>query len=246
MKQLGLAFQLFHDSQKHFPSAYESIPGPGFDPPHPVTRDRGPGWAWGAQLMPYYEEESLYDTFNRQLPCWHTVFHGEHHPILSSKTWVGVVPGATVCPSEAFAFSACDYAATLVLAHSGPSSAELHVIHPPNSPMCQVCQMYSEHQGGCNVLMGDGSVRFIDEMIFQPLRTALSARNPKWLDENDAVIEKRHKEGQMGDDEYATFKKIVERARSGEWQEAERNYMAFQRAQRPTPEQIERVRRREI
>ena len=262
LKQLGIAFQLFHDSQKRFPSAYESTPGPGFDPPDPVTRDRGPGWAWGAQLLPYYEEESLYDSFNRKLPCWHaanadvakqqirvflcptasgadepfalqdsaattlatfgrscyvanvgqeepwgftvddykgiadgplyrnsrtriaeitdglthTVFLGEHHPILSSKTWVGVIPGATVCPSEAFAFSACDYAATLVLAHSGPASAELHVIHPPNSPMCHVCQMYSEHEGGCNVLMGDGSVRFIDEMIFQPLWAAMASR----------------------------------------------------------------------
>jgi hypothetical protein len=82
--------------------------------------------------------------------------------------------------------------------------------------------------------------------LISALRTALSARNPKWLDENDAVIEKRHAAGQMGDDEYAAFKKIIERARSGEWQDAERSCMAFQRAQRPTPEQIERVRRREI
>jgi len=82
--------------------------------------------------------------------------------------------------------------------------------------------------------------------LITSLRTALSARNPKWLDENDAVIEKRHNEGQMGDDEYAAFKKIVERARAGEWQESERSCMAFQRAQRPTPEQIERVRRRQV
>ena len=82
--------------------------------------------------------------------------------------------------------------------------------------------------------------------LISSLRTALSARNPQWLDENEAVIEKRHTAGQMRDDEYAAFKKIVERARSGDWKEAERGCLAFQRAQRPTPEQIERVRRREL
>ena len=106
----------------------------------------------------------------------HTVFLGEHHPVLSSKTWVGVVPGAMVCPTMRFAMSACDYAATLVQVHSGPASSETPPsIHPPNSPLCHVCQMYSEHPSGCNVLMGDGSVRFIDELISQPLWAALSS-----------------------------------------------------------------------
>lgn len=82
--------------------------------------------------------------------------------------------------------------------------------------------------------------------LISSLRTALSARNSQWLDENEAVIEKRHNAEQMRDDEYAAFKKIVERARSGDWKEAERGCLAFQRAQRPTPEQIERVRRREL
>ena len=35
--------------------------------------------------------------------------------------------------------------------------------------------MYAEHPGGCNVLMGDGSVRFIDEMIPQRVWAALSS-----------------------------------------------------------------------
>lgn len=105
-----------------------------------------------------------------------TVFLGEHHPILSSKTWVGVVPGAKVCPTEQFAFSACDHAATLVQVHSGPASDETpSVIHPPNSPLCHVCQMYSEHPGGCNVMMGDGSVHFINEMIDQLVWASLSS-----------------------------------------------------------------------
>lgn len=106
-----------------------------------------------------------------------TVFLGEHHPILSNKTWVGVVPGASVCPTPRFAFSTCDHAATLVQVHSGPASDETPpVIHPPNSPLCHVCQMYSQHAGGAYVLLGDGSVRFVSEFVHQPTWAALSSR----------------------------------------------------------------------
>ena len=49
-----------------------------------------------------------------------TVFLGEGSPVLSDKTWVGVVPGAISCPKPQFAFASCDVAATMVQTHSGP------------------------------------------------------------------------------------------------------------------------------
>ncbi len=114
-----------------------------------------------------------------------TVFLGEHAPVLSDKTWVGVVPGAEVCPNNPrrFPITQCDRAATLVNVHSGPASAEIDPvtgfapIHPPNSPLAHVCQMYSEHGSGANVSFGDGSVRFISAHIHQPTWAALSSRN---------------------------------------------------------------------
>ncbi len=113
-----------------------------------------------------------------------TVFLGEHEPDLSDKTWVGVVPGAMVCPNNTarFPMAACDRGATLVNVHSGPSTAEIDPelgfapIHPPNSPLAHVCQMYSSHTGGANVTMGDGSVHFISAGIHQPTWAALSSR----------------------------------------------------------------------
>ena len=267
LKQLGLAFHNYHDALGQFPPSYLMQVGGGgiHGAPDPTTRDAGPGWAWGALLMPYLEQGGLYRAFDMNRPCWasenaiaaatqvslflcpsglevggeifdvtngagdklarfarshyvcnvgqeepwgftldhydgvadgplfrngwvraadvidglsQTVFLGEHHPMLSSKTWVGVVPGASVCPTDNFAFSSCDHAATLVNVHSGPASDEFPpVIHPPNSPMCHVCQMYSAHDGGCNVLFGDGGVRFISEFIHQPTWAALSSRN---------------------------------------------------------------------
>lgn len=114
-----------------------------------------------------------------------TVFLGEHAPVLSDKTWVGVVPGAKVCANRPnkYPITECDFAATLVNVHSGPATDEIDPItgfapiHPPNSPLAHVCQMYSEHTSGANVAFGDGSVRFISAHIHQPTWAALSSRN---------------------------------------------------------------------
>jgi hypothetical protein len=107
-----------------------------------------------------------------------TVFVGEHTTI-SNKTWVGVVPGASVCPIDParYPFTVCDLAATLVLCHSGPAAlTEPDVIHPPSFPTCHVCQMYAPWQGG-NVLLGDGSVRFVPTSVNLNTWAALSSMN---------------------------------------------------------------------
>jgi len=107
-----------------------------------------------------------------------TVFVGEHHPVTSDKTWVGVVPGAWVCPKPGFALGECDYAATLVNVHSGPCRHHHPpMIHPPNDRLGAPCQMYAEHPGGCNVLLGDGSVRFVAETINVLTWAAVSSMN---------------------------------------------------------------------
>ncbi|MBL8865660.1 MAG: prepilin-type cleavage/methylation domain-containing protein, partial [Planctomycetia bacterium] len=74
--------------------------------------------------------------------------------------------GAEVCPLDPvrYPFTSCDAAATLVLCHSGPAPAEPGVVHPPSFPTCHVCQMYAPWQGG-NVLLGDGSVRFVPTSV---------------------------------------------------------------------------------
>ena len=112
-----------------------------------------------------------------------TVFLGEHTSSLSEKAWAGVVPGGASHPTQKFIDTVgtqADYAATLLLVHSGPAAAETaeygyEVIHPPNSPASHVCQMYSDHPGGCNVANGDGSVRFVSEFINQDIWRAVSS-----------------------------------------------------------------------
>ena len=99
-----------------------------------------------------------------------TIFIGEHSSALSDKTWVGVVPGAYTHPLITSPENGPDAAATLVLVHAGPSGGELDItgfpiIHPINFPTYHVGQMFSEHPGGGNVGLGDGSVRFVSEDV---------------------------------------------------------------------------------
>lgn len=257
LKQLGLGLQNYHDQEGVFPAAYLIQFGGGgiHGVPDSITGDAGPGWAWGAMVLPFIDNQSTHEQFNFALPCWFadnstaarrpvgtflspvmtasadsftvidfssaplatfarssyaanagtqepwgyffpgdvaqfadgpmyrnsrvkirdvidglskTVFLGEHHAGLSDKTWVGVVPGAAVCPSPRFAFSAegCDTAATLVNVHSGPAPLDNPpIIHAPCSPVAHVCSMWSENPDGCNVLLGDGSVFFVTTSI---------------------------------------------------------------------------------
>jgi prepilin-type N-terminal cleavage/methylation domain-containing protein/prepilin-type processing-associated H-X9-DG protein len=107
-----------------------------------------------------------------------TVFLGEHLSRLSQKAWAGTVPGAFSQPTPAFVQSSQsqpDAAATLLLVHSGPAEDEPGVIHPPNDEHAHVCQMYSDHPGGCNVMFGDGGTRFITNAIDRGIWAALSS-----------------------------------------------------------------------
>lgn len=109
-----------------------------------------------------------------------SILGGEHSSKLSDKTWVGVVPGGFVHPRFLTPENGPDAAATLTLVHMGPSGGELDItgypiIHPVNFPTFHVGQMYAEHTGGGQILMGDGSVRFMSQNIDLYLAAHLSS-----------------------------------------------------------------------
>jgi prepilin-type N-terminal cleavage/methylation domain-containing protein len=97
-----------------------------------------------------------------------TVFLGEqttYHTI--GATWVGIVPNSQTCPTPRFAYAGSDEAAPQINVHSGPGGPfeTPPVIHPPNSNLGLVDEMYSLHTDGCHVLLGDGSVRFASKSM---------------------------------------------------------------------------------
>jgi prepilin-type N-terminal cleavage/methylation domain-containing protein len=267
LRQLGVAILNFESARRVLPPGYVSYhEGPKAQAPiDPVTWDSGPGWGWGAFLLPYLEEATISNTVNFERPLWNpqhrdaigqsiatflcpsvagnhlpfllrddtgeplqiegrelavgrshyvashgqeecwgdcsgpggevqgdtsriadgpffrnsrvrlrkikdglsqTIFLGEHTQSLSDKTWVGVVPGATVFPHRTSPENGAESGATLVLVHSGPAIGERDllgnpIIHPPNYPTLHVGQMQSDHPGGAHVLLGDGAVQFI-------------------------------------------------------------------------------------
>jgi prepilin-type N-terminal cleavage/methylation domain-containing protein/prepilin-type processing-associated H-X9-DG protein len=114
-----------------------------------------------------------------------TVFASEKTPFLADASWVGIIPGYRHFAYNAFASIGTggpglnyDYPASILCSHSGPSLYEVpEVIHPPNSLVGHTDEFYSLHPGGANVLMGDGSVRFVRQTINLISWQALSSRS---------------------------------------------------------------------
>jgi prepilin-type N-terminal cleavage/methylation domain-containing protein len=60
LKQIGLALQNYHDTEKSFPPGYVS----NFDS---SGNDTGPGWGWAAFILPQMEQQNLHNTIQIKL-----------------------------------------------------------------------------------------------------------------------------------------------------------------------------------
>ena len=67
----------------------------------------------------------------------------------------------------------------MVGCHSGPDTHDHPqvIIHAPNNPFGHTDEMWGEHGPGCNVLFGDGSIRFVTAFTDANVWVALSTRN---------------------------------------------------------------------
>jgi prepilin-type N-terminal cleavage/methylation domain-containing protein/prepilin-type processing-associated H-X9-DG protein len=85
LKQIGLAMHNYHGALGKFPPGYLATnPGPGW------SDDRGPGWGWGALLLPYLEQDSLY----RQIQLAKDVIDPVHAAVRTTSLSV------FLCPSD--------------------------------------------------------------------------------------------------------------------------------------------------
>jgi len=110
-----------------------------------------------------------------------TIFIGERSSILCNNTWVGVVPNAVVVPRlDLRPWQSENNAATdLVGCHSGPDTHDHPqvIIHAPNNPFGHTDEMWGDHGAGCNVLFGDGTVRYYTAFTDGYVWVNLSTRN---------------------------------------------------------------------
>ncbi|MCG6154568.1 DUF1559 domain-containing protein [Rubinisphaera margarita] len=60
LKQIGLALHNYHDTHRVFPPGYVLGQGPGTPPANTLSGNQVK-WAWGAYILPFIEQGSLYD-----------------------------------------------------------------------------------------------------------------------------------------------------------------------------------------
>jgi prepilin-type N-terminal cleavage/methylation domain-containing protein/prepilin-type processing-associated H-X9-DG protein len=61
LKQIGLALHNYHDANNRFPPGYIDA---NTDPTSTPDNDVGPGWGWAAFLLPFVEQNSIYNQIN--------------------------------------------------------------------------------------------------------------------------------------------------------------------------------------
>ncbi len=93
LKQLGLAAHNFHDTHNRFPSATHD---PLFrDPTHRDWRDGRERWSYAVLLLPFMEEQAIYD----ELMATHVGIERPWHATAVTRTWMG----GLICPSDGLA-----------------------------------------------------------------------------------------------------------------------------------------------
>jgi hypothetical protein len=75
------------------------------------------------------------------------------------------------------------------------------------------------------------AVEFDNLKYIQLLSTAVSARNAEWLAKVEEAIEQRYASGEMSGAERQALQMVIQEARSGDWQQADRDCYRLAEAQ---------------
>src|SRR5438270_4144961 len=84
LKQIGLAMHNYYDTWSSYPVGY-------YDPTPWPQLDDGPGWGWGAYLLPFLEQANVYKQINFKLDVGDPANAGVRTVFLKSF----------ICPSDA-------------------------------------------------------------------------------------------------------------------------------------------------
>ncbi len=65
------------------------------------------------------------------------------------------------------------------------------------------------------------------------LRTAVSAQHKDWLEQNAKLVEEKHVQHKLTDEQYQEFESIISLGREGKWSDAESEALRLEKAQQP-------------
>jgi prepilin-type N-terminal cleavage/methylation domain-containing protein/prepilin-type processing-associated H-X9-DG protein len=88
MKQIGLALHNYHGSFGTFPMGWIGLAQGSGRAPH---AEGGPGWGWAKQILPYMEQNAIYDGIDDTLPIAHPINRPARETLLADYQ----------CPSNA-------------------------------------------------------------------------------------------------------------------------------------------------
>jgi hypothetical protein len=77
--------------------------------------------------------------------------------------------------------------------------------------------------------------------LVESMLTAVSTRNPQWVDENARLVESLHEKGELTPAEHEAFTMILATARAGNWDRAEELAYDLRGAQRVTQDDIDQL-----
>jgi len=95
------------------------------------------------------------------------------------------------------------------------------------------------------LLAGCGATQLApaNRQLLAALQTAVSAKNEQWLDAVSKQVEEQHAKQGMSDAEHKAFTAIIQSAKQGNWDAAQSGVFALSEAQRPTAEDLARLRK---
>jgi hypothetical protein len=91
--------------------------------------------------------------------------------------------------------------------------------------------------------VGCGSTQFSapNRHILAALQTAISAKNSEWLDGVARQVTEQRSKGEMTDAEFKALDAILQAAKAGQWDAAQKRIFALTEAQRPTAADLARL-----
>lgn len=162
MKQIGLAMHNYYDVHGELPPAYS------------VDEDGKPLHSWRVLILPYLGEGQLYDQFKLDEP-WdssHNLEVADQMPMVygcpdgpqsASITSYVVInePGAVFDGSTATKFSEVTDGTSNTIMLVETANSGIRWNEPRDFDFNQASALQSDHPGGANVSLVDGSVRFV-------------------------------------------------------------------------------------